>query len=720
MAKILWTSVLLLSAQLVASQGSGQCGRPVSYPDKRLDEKYAQLSEFKNGHRVAYKCAVGHRQTAGSRVSFCRNGRWEHLAMECKRKQCGSAGEIENGRYAQNGNLFGDKAYAECDDGYVLQGERVRQCLDDGWNGAIPSCIKVSGSSPPVTRSPVVLSRGSDSPKGNPKICHHPKISNGKTNGTKETYKPGESLSLSCNVGYRPSRNITVSKCHSEDGWQHKLKCEQIKCLRLEILNGGVNTGRVRFNTTVKITCKDGFKLKGAELITCAVNASWAPAVPTCESDKKHLGKCGRLPDHPDAMPRQEYLREGEYEPDAYVQFECNPGSRWAGGSSTIRCENGHWTPLEMRCEKINCGTAGEIANGRFKYTGVSSGDTATAECFEGYRLVGVGVRRCGAGGWDGSVPVCEAVGCPRPTVANSRMMEDRNYRVGERVTIVCQQSFNLIGSPQITCGPNGQWQALPECRSASGKCGRLPHHPDAMPKQGYLSEGEYEPDAYVRFSCNHGYRWAGGSSAIRCKNGRWTPLDLRCQKKSCGSAGEIANGRFQYTGVSFGDTATAECFEGYQLVGFGVRHCRAEGWDGRTPVCEVVKCPRPPEVPGAEIFDTTDGFAAYGHVVSYRCHSGSLIGATDIYCTERGTWSAPPPRCQDSSCPLPNVQFGSRIFGFKARYRHRDIVTFTCNPGWRIEGSAEVSCGLDGEWIPELPKCVRINAQRPQPIQQK
>lgn len=32
---------------------------------------------------------------------------------------------------------------------------------------------------------------------------------------------------------------------------------------------------------------------------------------------------------------------------------------------------------------------------------------------------------------------------------------------------------------------------------------------------------------------------------------------------KLCGSAGEITNGQFAYTGVEFGDTATAVCDEG-------------------------------------------------------------------------------------------------------------------------------------------------------------
>lgn len=37
----------------------------------------------------------------------------------------------------------------------------------------------------------------------------------------------------------------------------------------------------------------------------------------------------------------------------------------------------------------------------------------------------------------------------------------------------------------------------------------------------------------------------------------------LSFKGKPCGSAGEIINGQFTYTGVAFGDTATAVCDEG-------------------------------------------------------------------------------------------------------------------------------------------------------------
>ncbi len=36
---------------------------------------------------------------------------------------------------------------------------------------------------------------------------------------------------------------------------------------------------------------------------------------------------------------------------------------------------------------------------------------------------------------------------------------------------------------------------------------------------------------------------------------------------KKCGSAGEIFYGRFEYTGVSFGDLATAVCQEGWDTA---------------------------------------------------------------------------------------------------------------------------------------------------------
>uniref|UniRef100_A0AAY5ESP6 Sushi domain-containing protein n=1 Tax=Electrophorus electricus TaxID=8005 RepID=A0AAY5ESP6_ELEEL len=389
------------------------------YLRQRLDEKYLLISEFKDGDKVTYKCDKGYTQWQGRRDSTCFNGHWSSLNMQCKKKKCGSAGDIVNGKFHQDGNLFGDKAYAECNTGYVLQGMPFRECLDNGWSGTIPNCI-------------------------------------------------GKVL-------------------------EHTMVCfffTEIKCPSLNVLNSVINIVRRVVNTTVTVSCKEDFHLSGAKHITCEANGSWTPAVPTCEPN-------------------------------------------------------------------------------------------------------------------------------------------------------------------------SGALTQLSDLKS----CGQLPFHPNAFPRDGQLDQ--YKDRSQVRFRCIHGYIWAGGNETIYCDNGHWTSLQLICRKKKCGSAGELENGHFDYTGVSFGDTATAKCNEGYQLVGEAMRHCRAEGWDGRKPVCEVVKCSNPPEVPGAEMYGPTDDEPIrFGDLVSYRCLTGTLVGSQEIFCTEKGTWSASAPQCRGDHGHSPSWEHTTSFVG--------------------------------------------------------
>ncbi|RXN34295.1 complement receptor type 1-like protein [Labeo rohita] len=141
-----------------------------------------------------------------------------------------------------------------------------------------------------------------------------------------------------------------------------------------------------------------------------------------------------------------------------------------------------------------------------------------------------------------------------------------------------------------------------------------------------------------------------------------------------------------------------------YELIGPKVRICRDAGWDGRSPVCEPVHCPPPPEVKGAEMSDPISDSVPLGYAVSYHCHTGALIGERDIYCTKSGSWSAPPPECKDIACPNPQVHGGSGMRGFRAVYKYGNTVTIACRPGLRLVGESFVTCGSDGKWRPKLP----------------
>ncbi|KAM9445840.1 complement receptor type 2-like [Clarias gariepinus] len=418
---------------------------------------------------------------------------------------------------------------------------------------------------------------------------------------------------------------------------------------------------------------------------------------------------CGSPPVYPDKLLDERYAGKWEFNTGDRVVYKCALGYMTRTGDRFSFCQSGHWSPLELQCTRKKCGSAGEISNGRYKQMGNAFGDKAYAECNEGYVLQGEPVRECLLNGWSGDVPIC--VASHRPVTCEP-LMNNKNatfykikdtYEPGDTLSYSCNDGFRLTGNTDfLICDTTGNWK--PSQANCESKCQRPPTVPNAHTV--YSNQRDYEPTTAMRFRCNHGYRMVRGPSTTYCRNGRWTDLGLVCEKKKCGSAGEIENGRYHYTGSLFGDTVTASCNEGYNLVGVSKRYCKAAGWDGRAPVCEVVQCPDPPRVPGAELFFDTSGIVQYGYVASYRCHFGQMIGASDIVCTKEGTWDAPAPQCE-VTCPRPHIMFGVIAHGIRSVYRPRSSVRYMCSPGRRLSGPAVITCGTDGHWKPRLPHCV-------------
>ncbi|CAB1330000.1 unnamed protein product, partial [Coregonus sp. 'balchen'] len=97
--------------------------------------------------------------------------------------------------------------------------------------------------------------------------------------------------------------------------------------------------------------------------------------------------------------------------------------------------------------------------------------------------------------------------------------------------------------------------------------------------------------------------------------------VKLTCKRKSCGSPGEGKNGHFDLSeGILFGDKVVATCNTGYMLVGSDVRTCMDGGWDGRVPLCEVVKCGKPPTIVNGGPVVQPEEMYNYGDVVQYGC----------------------------------------------------------------------------------------------------
>ncbi|XP_023131392.2 complement receptor type 1-like isoform X1 [Amphiprion ocellaris] len=439
--------------------------------------------------------------------------------------------------------------------------------------------------------------------------------------------------------------------------------------------------------------------------------------------------ECSSPLEYPNIRLSSRYSSRNKFSSGDKVYYNCAEDYTPSTGSRAVECKGGTWTRLTLKCDKKSCGYAGDLLHGQLHYEGNSYlGEKVYATCNEGYTLKGQNYMICQASGWTGEFPTCEEgeTTCSTPAVTNSvhRAGGVSEYQVGETMSFACQQGFRLDGAQQITCGSDGQWQPQPpKCLPSpdktqpaeTGACGvpQNVQNSNANLADKYITMTSFPSSAKVYYVCDVGYTPVGGSRVRICKNGKWTPLRLNCERKPCGSAGEIVNGRFVYSGVEFGDTATAVCDEGYILVGEVRRNCMSNGWDGRIPVCEAVDCDDPPVVKNAEMKGPQEPPYNYRTVISYQCRVGTLIGQKEIWCTKNGTWSTPP-ECHEITCPPPNV---TNAFWMRAQnqfFRHQDTILIECRRGFMMKGPNSITCNNEGQWIPRLPECRRRPRRQP------
>ncbi|XP_039507659.1 regulator of complement activation group 2 gene 1 isoform X2 [Pimephales promelas] len=228
-----------------------------------------------------------------------------------------------------------------------------------------------------------------------------------------------------------------------------------------------------------------------------------------------------------------------------------------------------------------------------------------------------------------------------------------------------------------------------------------------------YLSTQSFPDGSTVTFECVIGHRpvTSRASKSVTCESNQWTSLELECTKKKCGSLPDFDNGYYERSGNLFGDNVKAVCNKGYFLDGqTEYRWCRDQGWDGRDPVCEVVKCEEPPAIGNGQLVDEPLDSYDYGNAVSYRCNNGfSLIGSSTLHCAEDGTFKPDPPKCMDG-CPTPEISHATRIGGRSPPYKLGNFIEYKCADGFTMKGEYHIVCGSTG-WNPEPPKCIALTS---------
>lgn len=366
---------------------------------------------------ATYACASGY-MLIGNTLRLCNaDGTWSLTAPACT---CQSPPSLQNGNVTENGVI----ATYRCLVGYSLYGESARTCGIDasGWSGSNPIC-----------RTCAQLS----SPSGG--------TVNISTDGL------NTNAAFTCGVGYTLSGVPSIT-CKSDGNWNFT----QPTCVKCAIVlapdSGTISVITSGVLTTATFSCRSGYYISGAYMISCLTDGSWSNAPPKC--------KCNfpQTPTHGSVT-----VSDG---PSGTVAiYKCDMAYS-LNGLSTRACQSDGtgWEGSDPQCTV--CQTAATSSNATLVLSTNGTNTQAQYSCIVGSSINGVRLVTCQSNGtWTPVPPSC--VTCPTLTNPDSGSMTLSTDGVTTTAKFACNSGYMLSSTSDISCTNAGTWSAsAPNCVS--------------------------------------------------------------------------------------------------------------------------------------------------------------------------------------------------------------------------------------------------------------
>jgi len=612
------------------------------------------------GQVAHFSCNEGYTLVGQESITCGDDGQWNSPAPFCRPNPCAPRTAPKFGKVDKPSPVVHEIATYSCLPGYSLDGLEQLTCLPNGkYNGEAPTCVP--NPCPEITRP-----------------------AHGQADRT--VGRTGDKVTYTCDAGYR-MLGRAKAKCKNNGDWSQAAPlCQPIGCATAKAPKNGFvsNKGEGTVGDTIQFSCGPGFRLIGNDVLACLNNNQWSSPAPSCRPLT-----CPRIT----LTPRLIASRTLAYT-DQVAEFDCEPGFTLIG-SKTLRClSDSKWNGVAPTCVPGGCEPVPLPANVLVDRAHGLTGEVSTFNCAAGYTLVGAEKLTCMANGrWSGEPPTCAPKPCPDISAPKFGFVDKTIGSTGSVRTFSCLPGYILIGNEAINCRADGTWSGgIPACRP--GGCPNL-----SPPVNGEL-DSPYGIAGDVRtFSCFPGYSVVGSAQLTCLPNRQWSAKAPVCEPNSCTERlTDPAYGTVSAPTTTTGKKVYFACKNGFALNGPQELLCQPDGaWNGMAPTCEPNSC-MPPMAPPVDGSVTNDGLASAGTSVRFDCKPGfNLVGSNTAVCLNTGKWSGEAPQCEAIPCPdLTNPPNGKwdKLVG-----RTGSVRTLTCEQGFRVKGRSSLKCRSDSSW---------------------
>ncbi len=338
--------------------------------------------------------------------------------------------------------------------------------------------------------------------------------------------------------------------------------------------HGAVSAASTTGGAMASYTCDTGYTLVGAAMRTCQADGTWSGAAPTCM-----LVDCGAL-----TAPSHGTVSEPSTTYGGSASYACDMGYT-LGGMAMRTCQaDGTWSGAAPTCTPVDCGSLSNPTHGAISAGSTTYGAMATYTCSSGYTVSGASMRTCQASGtWSGTAPTCAPVDCGSLSNPTHGAVSAASTTYGAMATYTCSSGYTVSGASMRTCQASGTWSGTaPTCAPVS--CGAL-----TAPANGTVSTTGTTYGGTATYACNMGYVVSGAAMRTCQASGTWSGTAPTCMPH-CPAPPSVANGTVSAPSGNPGALATYSCNAGYRLAGGNYLGCGPTGtWIGQPPVCQAL-----------------------------------------------------------------------------------------------------------------------------------